>query len=446
MSILNSQRCAAAGRRMPRRFSLPVFVSLEEGALSLKSNFSWTFVGRFVYVACQWGMLSALAKLGTPEMVGMFSLGLAVTTPIIVLSMMQLRSVQVTDARREYEFGHYLALRLGTCALAVLAIAVVIFAAGYRGEAALVIMALGLFKAVEAVSDAYQGLMQQHNRMDRVAIALIIKGPAFLLLLVTVLYVTNSVAWSIAAMIACAVAVLVWYERSNARQLLGAVQQQSIRPRWEWRRLWDLAQLALPLGVVMLLLTLEANIPRYFIESWRGLRELGFFSAMVYPEVAGTMIVTALGQAASPRLAEYYSAGRLRDFMVLLSRMTGLGVIIGVCAVFAARFFGSEILTILYHAEYARYSDVFVWLMAAAGLSFVASFLGYGMTAARLFRVQVPLFAGSAAFNALFCLLLIPARGLLGAAQALFLMSLANIAGSAVIIIWSARRVRKEFV
>jgi hypothetical protein len=48
------------------------------GGLSLRKNFSWTFVGNVVYAACQWGILVALAKLGTPEMVGQFTLGLAV--------------------------------------------------------------------------------------------------------------------------------------------------------------------------------------------------------------------------------------------------------------------------------------------------------------------------------------------------------------------------------
>src|SRR3954469_7592651 len=87
-------------------------------ALSLRSNFSWTFAGNVVYAGCQWGMLMVLAKLGSPERVGQFALGLAVTAPILMFSNLQLRAIQATDARREYRFGHYLALRLATTALA----------------------------------------------------------------------------------------------------------------------------------------------------------------------------------------------------------------------------------------------------------------------------------------------------------------------------------------
>ncbi|MGI8856402.1 MAG: hypothetical protein ACR2JW_11675, partial [Thermomicrobiales bacterium] len=56
------------------------------GARSLRANFSWTFVGNVVYAACQWGMLVVLAKLGSPEVVGQFALGLAITAPVIMLT------------------------------------------------------------------------------------------------------------------------------------------------------------------------------------------------------------------------------------------------------------------------------------------------------------------------------------------------------------------------
>src|SRR5262245_17210531 len=50
--------------------------------LSLRRNFSWSFAGNAVYAGCQWGMLMVMAKLGSPEVVGQFALGLAVTGPI----------------------------------------------------------------------------------------------------------------------------------------------------------------------------------------------------------------------------------------------------------------------------------------------------------------------------------------------------------------------------
>ena len=80
--------------------------------LSLARNFSWTLIGSGLYAFCQWGMLVVLAKLCSTQMVGQFALGLAITAPVFMFAGLNLRTVQVTDARRDFQFGDYLGLRL----------------------------------------------------------------------------------------------------------------------------------------------------------------------------------------------------------------------------------------------------------------------------------------------------------------------------------------------
>ena len=55
---------------------------------------------------------------------------------------------------------------------------------------------------------------------------------------------------------------------------------------------------ALPLTLAGLLISLNTNLPRYFIEIHLGEASLGIFSAMAYLIVAGGMLITSLGQAA----------------------------------------------------------------------------------------------------------------------------------------------------
>jgi O-antigen/teichoic acid export membrane protein len=85
---------------------------------------------------------------------------------------------------------------------------------------------------------------------------------------------------------------------------------------------------------------------------------------------------------------------------------------------------GKEILTILYRPEYAKQVYLFILLMVAAGIGYVASFLGYGMTAAQYFRVQMPLFTLVTGISALACFWLIPSQGLIGAATALIIAAI----------------------
>jgi O-antigen/teichoic acid export membrane protein len=420
----------------------PVAMSLrpQGGRLSLRANFSWTFAGNVVYAASQWGILTVLAKLTSAEMVGRYSIGLAVTAPVFMLTNLQLRQVQATDARREYAFEDYFALRVVMTALALFVVMGMAVFGGYGSEATLVIMAVGAAKTVEAMSDVYFAYLQQRERMDISARALVLKGVFSLVAMAIIVILTGNVLWGSLALAAVWGTVLLGYVINQVKQVAAEDDAGvTLRPVWRWSRLWELTWLALPLGLVMMLISLNTNIPRYFIERTLGESELGYFSAMAYLQIAGTTVVSALGQAASPRLADHYAAGRRHAFGSLLARILALGVVIGVVGVLCALWFGRPLLTLLYRPEYAQRLDVFVWLMVASAISYVASFLGYGMTAARRFRPQLPLFMVTVSLTATGCALLVPGHGMLGAAFSLAAAAFAQVVGS-VFVIYQAMR------
>lgn len=429
--------------------------------LTLRRNFSWTFTGNLIYAACQWGMLVVLAKLGSPEMVGQFTLGLAVTAPVIMFTNLQLRGIQATDAKGEYLFSDYLGLRLIGTGLALLIIAGITLKTGYRWETSLVILAIALAKAFESISDVFYGLIQQHERMDRIAIALMIKGPLSLLLLSIGVSLTGSVVGGAIGLAIAWGLVLFGWEIGNGRLILKnssqerepedllvadaqlANSQNPLYPRWERKTLGKLVLLALPLGFVMMLISLNTNIPRYFIERYLGERELGIFAAMSYLMVVGQMVVSALAESASPRLAKYYAAGNSTAFGTLLLKLVGVGLMLGAGGVFVAVVAGREILTLLYKPEYADRADLFLWLMVAAGILYVSAFLGYGITAARYFRVQMPLFVLVTGSSAFACFWLIPTMGLPGAAIALIVGAIVQAVFSLGVIVHALHNIRK---
>ena len=411
--------------------------------LSLRKNFAWTLAGNVVYAGCQWGMLIVLAKLGSPEMVGQFALGLAVTGPVFMFANLQLRAVQATDARREYEFRDYIGLRLLTTALAFLVIAGIAGFCGYRRETALVILAIGTAKAVESVSDVIYGRLQQQQRMDRIARVQMVKGFISLVSWAAALYFTYSVACSAAALAVTWATCLIVCDFPNGAWVQGG-RGESYRPSWNGASVWRLAWLALPLGVSMLLISLSTNIPRYFIEYHLGERELGIFAALAYLMVAGHTVVVALGQSASPRLATLYVNQDLTAFRYLLLRLMGIAVLLGALGIFLSYAAGRQILTLLYTAEYAAHSNVLIWLMGAAAVIYIASFLGYSVTATRCFRVQVPLFVLVATSSAFLCRYMVPAHRLHGAAWAVLLAAVVQVIGSAGINAYALRHAHNK--
>jgi O-antigen/teichoic acid export membrane protein len=409
--------------------------------LSLRRNVSWTFAGNVVYAGCQWGMLMALAKLGSPEMVGRFALGLAVTAPVMGFARLGLRIVQATDAADQFRFGHYMALRLLMTALAFGSIAGLALVGGYRRETALLLVAIGASKAFENVSDMLYGVMQRQERMDQIAVLQMIKGPLSLAALAATLYFTGDVVWAATALAAIWALRLVAYDLRYAARVLG---WPALRPRWDPAILARLALMTLPLGVAVLLMSLVANIPRYFIERQLGERQLGFFASMAYLIVMGSMVVEALGQSASPRLAKYRVAGDAASYRLLLGRLLGLAVAVGVAGVLASCVGGDAILSILYGPEYAGQPEVLTWLMVAAVAAYASAFLGHGiMASTRRYVALLLIHVGVAAVMAAGCGLLIGPYGLRGAAWATLAAYSAQVAGFAVLQARLLRRLER---
>lgn len=399
------------------------------GPMSLKANFSWMLLGGVYYNACQWGMLAVMARLGTPEMVGTYALALAVTAPVFMFTNLQLRAVQATDAADEYAFGDYLALRLVGSVAAVLFVCITIIVAKYDVQTALVVLIVALAKAIESISDVIFGLFQRFEHMRLIAFSWIIKGTLSLSAIAVILILTDSLSLGVAGVGIAWVLVLAGYDAANARRFASAV------PRFRLPTMIALAKLSLPLGIVMMLISLNTNIPRYFIEQFAGRADLGIFAAMAYLMVAGNTITNSLGTSASPRLAKFYANGQRQLYCSLLIKLGAVGVGLGIVGVAGAWLVGQPVLNVLYGAEYAACSDVLVIVAIAFAVNCLASFCGYAMTSARFFAVQLPVFLVVVAMTIVCSLHFVPQFGLAGAAIVLVISGIVQLVISLAVIL-----------
>jgi len=370
--------------------------------------------GSFIASGCQWVTLMVLAKLLSPEDVGHYALGLAVTAPVTMFSMLQLRAILVTDAHNLHDFEDYLGLRLVTNFLAgIIVFFILLFLGGkYSFGVHIIIFLILINKLIEATSDIGYGLMQKHERLDKVAKSLILRNIGGTLFFAVVIKLTFSLVLGTCAIGIWWLAVLCVYDRVN-------VQLYShFKPRFNSKIIFSIFITGLPLGISTGIMSVNSNMSRYFVEAYLGSESLGYFAAMAYVVVGASRAVLALGQSGAARLARYFCYNR-KAYVRLLAKMTAVTFVIAVTTVLLGKYFGRAFLTIVYKPEYAEQQEVFVWLLISAGAIMLASILGYGMTAARRFKSQVPLFIVTCGVSFLLSRFLIPRYGMQGAAWAM---------------------------
>lgn len=431
----------------------PNVFALEQGERSsLTADFSWTFVGNAIYAAGQFAILMLLTKLVRPEQVGQYALGLAIVYPAMMLANMQLRSVMNSSANDRAVFGHYLSLRLFTTFAAFAIIFGITQVLRYDLELTEVILLVGVAYGIETISDVYYARLQLHGRMAEISKSLMARAMLSVLALAAITYSTRSLAWGIAGVAAARAIVLFGYdtrERTHVlrRQTKWYLLNGELAPRFDAGEQRQLLWRSLPLGIVVLLTTLNSSIPSFFIKHGVGERDLGIFSALGLAISVGNMAVVSLGQSAFTRLSRAYANGNIAAFGSLLAALLTCGAGLGVCGMLISKFAGREILTLLFRPEYADRADLLPWIMAAGAVLFMAQFVGFGMTAAGFYHSQVYLNILANVSLVAACYWLVPGKGLLGAILAMLIAAIVQLVASAVILasgMWQKIKVRTE--
>ncbi len=386
---------------------------------SLRGNVAWILAGNGIYALAQWAVLIVLARLGGASEVGRYALALAVTAPLIIFLNLSLRQIQATDAADRFRFRTYLDLRLLTSGLALL-VAVALALTVFRHGLATVLIIIAVAKVTESLSDVCYGRQQRRERLDLVARSLALRGLTGLGMLLAAYSATSDLRWAVAALAVAWASVLVLHDLPRA--LAGDVAAAVTRPDGgsgpgpvaRRRHLLALLRLAFPMGFAALFISLNANVPRYVIEHVMDERSLGIFAALAYLAVAGGMVMNSVEQALVPRLAVHHAAGRQDRFWRLQGRAVLVALALGLGGMLLAALAGRPLLARLYGEEFGSEHRLFLWIMLAGAVSYLATVMDHGMMARRLFGLLPWLFGVVVVVNLVGCTLLARGHGLVG--------------------------------
>jgi O-antigen/teichoic acid export membrane protein len=432
-------------------------LSASRPGLSLSRNFAWTLAGNLIYAGCQWAVVVLLAKLGSSEMVGQFALAVAVAFPITRIANLQLRALFVTDHQAKYAFEEMLGLRLILSGVAILTILLTCKVAGYGEQTTRLVLVVGVAQLLDCISENYYGISQRYERMDRIARSLAFRSIPSLAALALAVYYTRNLFWGFVGALFCRALVLLVYDAGRSTFALAGVDPSirwasmphhrlwdRIRPRWNLRNQLQMAWVAFPLAIAGVLVSLNGYLPRYALESYLGRRELGIYAAINFIPSGCFMATIALAYAVFARLSKLFAKGDLAGFRLLVMKTAmiygGLGAVGFLMSVVAGR----GILLIVYSPEYAEHVDLLRWLMIAGTVLCLTTAMQGGLTAARQFRVQVPLFAGVTVISLIGCVVLVPRMGLVGAALAVLISSVVQLCASTSLLFWTMVKRARE--
>lgn len=385
--------------------------------MSLRANFTWTAGSRAIYAASHWLLLILVARLAGVEQLGQLAYALAVTGPIVVFAQLNMRGFMATDAALQFRMVDY--RRAQQLSLTV-AMGVIVAVALTCDSAALAmtILLVGLYKAVESLSNIYYGAQQRLERMREIALSVAAHGVTAVLAMGAVLAVGGDVVVGAAAILLLWSFLLLGFDARQGQRV--DPSRPNVDATWALRGLaaWKVIVACFPLGLVMALLALRINIPTYFLQSHAGSSTVGYFSAVAYFLVAGNMFTGSLLQAAAPRLAKLSHDGRVQDALRLFLRLGLVAGGIGLVGIVFAVVLGEPLLGAIYGPAFAELRPVLIWIMVGAAFMYLSQWWALALTVTRRFRVQIAANLVGVLGTVVLSAWWIPAQGAGGAAQA----------------------------
>ena len=371
-------------------------------------SLSWTLVGEVLFAGGQFGMLVIMARLGSEEVLGRYALGLAIATPLYVLTSLHLRPTFIVSSRDTFGFGHYVALRLLGTPLTLAAVLAWTWLAAHDPATRSMVLLVAFVRFSELISDILHAAPARAEQLRYVGISRALRGVTLVGTVATALALGADPSLAMGLGAGVGVLVTVLYDLPVARRY------EPVRPRFEWKVLGQLTWLAAPVGMAGALLGLTNNAPAYVLESAGSIAELGRYTAVVSILFVSGVLNMAVGGAAVPRLARHFESSP-RAFTRFLVRVVLVVAVLNGCVLLGCLLVGDLYLRIAYGASMAALHTELVWAGCIAVAAGVANLLSQTVVATRKFRAQFFISLSGLVVAVVLAFICIPRWGLAGA-------------------------------
>lgn len=339
------------------------------------------------------------------ECAGDYALAQAVTLPVFQFLSLQLKPLLLTRKASEFPLGAALYLR------ALSSVAGILFA----GVAYIFCGGLALLLAGGRLLDSWSELThaewQRQGRAEKAFGVSVLRGG----LAVGCLLGAGSAEMGLALYLAGSLLLLLLLERPPES---GEYVSDG----------WELLRSGMTLGVVISILSLQAQAPRIALEHWGTRAGLGLFATMTVLLQAGNLVASSYGQSLLPRLGE-----------ASVRRIAWWTMLPGAAALVAALplWWGQEVIAGWLAPQAAREAAALVPYLSAVGMvAWPAATVGCALTAKRLYRPQLWIVSAGSAVAVGASWMLVPGYGASGAAMAMGVAAVVNLVMSFAVLQW----------
>jgi O-antigen/teichoic acid export membrane protein len=348
---------------VPRKYFEHRWVRVLRISQSGKAASVLVTLGTFGNALSKWFLLWLFARVsGGAEAVGVYSLILAVGTPIFVVAQLGLRTIFVSHEKR-WPWSSYLVLRFVGVILGALAL--LLFGLFAPSLPFTLVIAIMLLKVADSIRDLYSARLQYFNQMGTIGAVSVLSAVCTIAVSTVAVYVFGSIVAAVtsAALIS---AVLCLVTAIMAKRY-------EYRPSAVDNGYQGILRSGFSVTLSHLFATLFVQIPIFVVGGIAGPEILGIFAAAVYLLTISNLFGSTIQVILLTRFRLLREVQGVEGVVRKASEVSRGVLIIGILCVVPVVLFGSDILEFVYGSSFSMQFGPLLLL----GLASLITVVGY---------------------------------------------------------------------
>ncbi|MBF7095181.1 lipopolysaccharide biosynthesis protein [Streptococcus sp. HF-1907] len=376
--------------------------------------FLWNILGSLASAAISTLLLLSVTRTLNNYDSDVFSIAYAVGNLLITVATFQVRDFQATDVKEKYSFNNYFSTRLLTNIVMILVAIVYIFLHRYDFYKALSVFLICLYRVSDALSDVFQGLFQQHERLDVAGKSLFYRNILIFLVFTLALIFTKNLSVSIIVMVLSSFLFIFcfdfplsrYFEKINLFEL-------------SFQQIKGILIESSPLFINAFLLVSIYNQPKYALDKMfeQGIVAIGVqkdFNILFMPVFAMNLTMIFF-RPMMTQMAIFLDRKEFEQFVTYRKKLLRLLVLCSVAILVSLSVIGIPILNIIYSVDLGKYCLSFIILLVGGISSTFATVCDNILTVLRKQKLLVISFASGFIMSYLTADILVRNYGILGA-------------------------------
>ena len=417
---------------------------------STKEIYFWNLLGNLTASGVSVLYLLIVTRLTSAKVADQFSLANSIGTLWIVIGLFQVRNYQGTDVNQKHSFIGYFQTRLITILAMLVTLYPYLYIVGegrYSFETILLTFLMILYRMWDAVSDLFQGLFQQRERMDIAGKTMFYRYSTSVVVLFLSILLSKSVIVGLFSLVVWNGLVIIFYETSFLKYF-ETIQWKELFSSNYKKDIKDIFLACWPLFVNGFILLYILNEPKIIIEKGlnQGVLQTGMqrdFNILFMPVFFMSLIILMVRPLIT-QMAILWNREKYAEFSQIVKKLLFYLFIGGIAVTIVAYFIGTPILSLVFGVALSQYTLPFVILIFAGVLYALAIVFENILTIIRKQHLLVGLYIVLLVITKLVTEPFIYQKGMLGATISFFIVMFTYVIGNGLVYLFAIHRKRMK--